>query len=144
MCPRIVRTITRIPFFREFSRISSRKRKLSRNRFCLFIYGAQVEFFIQKGRKSRDTVPLSCDNQKYCNYTHVYALSDVYLNERMKISIRFPPIHKFSVFAHSNICIHLSKIRNYSDPHEANYKCNLCDIIKYKFIREKARDVIIF
>ena len=42
------------------NRISAQKRKSSRNRFSLFMAGAQVEFSEQtdRGNKSRDNVPL--------------------------------------------------------------------------------------
>ena len=40
------------------NKISSRKRKISRNRVCLFIWGPDKVFDIKKFQKSRDTVPL--------------------------------------------------------------------------------------
>ena len=43
----------------RFSRISLQKLKISRNRFCLNIWGPRWSILIKKSRKSRDIVPLS-------------------------------------------------------------------------------------
>ena len=52
----------------RFSRISSRKRKISRNRFCLFIWGPCRVFLSRKMyRKSRFTVPLN-GQSRICLY----------------------------------------------------------------------------
>ena len=41
-----------------FSRISSRKHKISRKSFCLFLWGTGGFFILKRCRKSRDIVPL--------------------------------------------------------------------------------------